>query len=674
MQSPKVLNPKASLQILTMGLGVLLLMALLLLPLPPWLLDLLLVSNMGFCLLLLFSTLVITQRLSLSAFPSFLLMATLFRLGLNVASTRLILTQGQAGHLITALGHLATGGSWAIGLLLFALLTLVQFLVIAKGAERVAEVGARFSLDALPGKQMSIDADLRAGIIPQEQAKAQREELQQTSSLFGAMDGAMKFVKGDAIAGVVITLLNFFGGLFLGIIHQDLSLEKALKTYSILSIGDGLISQLTGQLVALSAAFMVTAVDDSSQQNSLVQNLGSQLLAQPKLISACALLFLVFSLLPGVPAYPFWILSGTLLGFRGVLAWTARQRAKAMSPFQSQGLEHNEGNISHQPAALSLQVSAKSYTKMLQQENWQRAFYQLYPQVKNYLTQKTGVSFPELSFRPASEIHEEAHYQIALWGTPVFFGKFTSPQPVLEVLKNLGQVLKTHCKEFLGIQEVQDRLRDLEKDYPDLVREVIPKWITLQRLTEVLQRLAEEGIPLHDLRSILQILAGSPSEQQDTVALTDLVRAGLKRTLSSLYANSQKQVFAFQLSPQIEEEVKKSIHRHGQACYLTLKPERITFLAEEFRLQIKRQLNHFKHELSLKEIDRPVILTQGELRRYVRKLIELALPEVPVLAYEELTPEIKLKSLGTLSVGIHTSLTMDTSPQDQEVTQLAGVG
>lgn len=660
-------NSARALSLLPLGAGVLLLMALLILPLPPWLLDLLLATNMVLCLLLLFSTLMITHRLSLSAFPSFLLVATLFRLGLNVASTRLILSEGQAGHLITSLGGLATGGSWAIGLVLFALLTLIQFLVIAKGAERVAEVGARFSLDALPGKQMSIDADLRAGVISQEQAKAQREELQQASGLFGSMDGAMKFVKGDAIAGVIITLINFFGGLFLGVMDRGLTFGQALESYSVLSIGDGLISQLTAQLVALSAAFMVTAVDDPEKQNSLSHHLSSQLLTQPKILSGCAVLLLVFSFIPGVTAYPFWILAAVLFMLRYVLEWVAKKRKVMEAEVKSEMMVHHE--MPAQPMPLTLLVSPKNYQKMLTDQKWQQAFDKLYPKLKFYLSQKTGVLFPPLELRAEGTLKDSARYQIALWEVPMMEATLQDTNPVESLLRQLAQTLKIHAKEFLGIQEVQDRLRSLETQYPDLVRETVPKWITVQRLTEVLQRLAEEGVPIKDLRSILQQLAGRPSEDQDTVTLTEQVRLGLKRTLSLMYANRQNCLFAFSLDPQVEEEIRSGIRRQGQQCYLVLSPERMQELAEQFRREVENKDRIHR----LKESGRPVILTQGELRRYVRKLIELALPEVPVLAYEELDPAIKLKSLGTLGTAPAT-LSPAEDFTDQEVTQLANVG
>lgn len=662
-------------------------LAMMILPLPTFMMDLLLAINLMAAMTLLLVAISVSNSLQIAAFPTLLLLATLFRLGLNISSTRLILTQGYAGNIIETFGHFVTGGNLVVGLIMFAILTVIQFLVIAKGSERVAEVAARFTLDALPGKQMSIDADLRSGLIGQTEAKSLREDLQKESRMYGAMDGAMKFVKGDAIAGVLITAINILGGLFSGIAQRGMDLGTAINTYSKLAVGDGLVSQIPALLVSITAGIIVTRVADTENKNSLGKDIGLQIFAHPKALLVAAGLSIAIGMIPGLPLFFFSLVALGLGGTAIFLIQSAKKKAMTPTPVEAYLVDAERQMLEHvgQAIPLSLEVGEELYRHLKKDPRWTHCFGNLYPRLKLHLSNQIGVLFPELKITLNKDLRNSFRYQIRIWDVPVDYGimnpehcaligqpgpNFEEPGHTTETvhgtpiqlyqiqkknaleqkgintfgpeemfLRHLARVLKKHAGDFIGIQEVHNLLNRVEMNFPELVREVVPKMMTIQKLTEVIKRLVEEDVPIKDFRLILQTLSTCQPEEKDPVTLTEQVRVGLKRTLTFMYAEDGERLNAFTLDPEIEEEIRKAIRRQGQECYLVLPPERLNTLGRTLQHSLARSRGKAR---------RPVILTQLELRRYVRKIIENVLPHTPVLSFQELDPKVVIHPLGTI--------------------------
>ncbi len=674
------------------GIGCVL--AMLMLPLPSLVLDFLLALSIMGALTLLLVSISVSHSLKISAFPTILLLATLFRLGLNLSSTRLILSQGYAGHIIETFGGFATRGNLVVGLVMFLILTVIQYLVIAKGAERVAEVAARFTLDALPGKQMSIDADLRAGLIGQEEARTQREELQRESRMYGAMDGAMKFVKGDAIAGIVIIVINLLGGLFAGIVQRGLSLKEAIHTYSTLAIGDGLVSQIPALLVSISAGIIVTRVTHAREEKSLGKDIGFQILSQPHVLLITAGLSLLIGFIPGFPFALFFILAMALAGAALYLLHSLQKKALEPTPVEDYVLSPEQQMIERvgQASPLALEVGPELYQVFQGDPRWTYCFGGLYPKLKMHLTQQMGVVFPELKLQLNPNWRHPNRYQIRIFDVPVDHGvlnpahcavlgrrAWQAPEgveapepgetahgtpiqlvglqykPVLAeqgisafgpeemLLRHLAKILKRHAGDFVGIQEVHNLMGVVERNYPELVREVVPKLISIQKLTEVVKRLVEEEVPIKDFRLILQTLSCCQPEDKDPISLTEQVRIGLRRTLTFLHADPNAEgstrISAFTIGQEIEAEIRKGIHKSGSECFLVLPPERLQGLARIFKACMGSARGEGKP---------PVLLTQSDIRRYIRKVIENELPNRAVLSFQELDPRAMIHHLGTV--------------------------
>jgi type III secretion protein V len=660
---------------------------LMILPLPLWLMDFFLALNLVAALTLLVIAISIHRSTQLSAFPSLILVATLFRLGLNIASTRMVLSKGEAGAIIHTFGEFATGGSLLVGGIMFLIVTIIQFLVIAKGSERVAEVAARFTLDAMPGKQMSIDADLRAGVITQTDAVRLRDALQTEYKLYGAMDGAMKFVKGDAIAGLLITVINLLGGWASGVMTMGMSMTQAAATYSILSIGDGLVNQIPALLVSITAGFVITRVADDKNPASMGAEIGRQLFSNPKAIAVAGVLALLMGLIPGFPFFLFFLIGAALFGIAFAIHKTFLQKARADASIESlvlhqTSLEHTTGST----RPLILEVGPELFHIFLKDPRWQAFAQRLYPMLQAQLSLKMGVPFPDLklkinpalsgSFRYQIQVHEATvrqgmlrpHHCVApseisvptgieapqsantYYGTPVALWD-VKRQTVLEqsgmavmgpefaLLKDLAKTLEKHAEDFLGIQEVQNLLDALSREHPKLVDEVIHGSISVVKLTDILKRLVGEGIPIRDLRLILQCLSQASTQDRDPVTLTDMIRADLKRSITTLYTDG-RMVEAFHVDPDIEDEIVSAIRVQGMECILSLDGRRIQEIRDLFEESILPVLGN-KRAL--------ILVHNPKARRYLKKLIEDVLPEAVVLGSRELTATLKVKSLGIIS-------------------------
>src|SRR3989338_4584074 len=610
-------------------------LAMMMIPLPPPLLDFLLAINVVGPLTLLLVSISISDSMKIATFPTLLLVATLFRLGLNIASTRLILTQGHAGHIIQTFGQFATAGNLLVGLIMFVIVTIIQFVVIAKGSERVAEVAARFTLDALPGKQMSIDADLRAGLISQEEAKSLRENLHRESKMYGSMDGAMKFVKGDAIAGIIIIFINILGGLFSGMTQQGLSLTEALNTYSILTIGDGLVRQLPALLISITAGFVVTRVADEKNDKSLGAEIGRQILSQPKALLIAAGLAFAIGWVPGFPTLLFTLIAACLAGASIYITTTLKKKALAPTPVENYVInpENQLAENFGQATPLALEVGPELYRIFREDPRWTSCLGNLYPKLKLHLTHQLGVVFPDLKLTVSEALTQTFRYRIRIYEVPVDYGILNpkhcaylgdpnridpsaveppanttetvhgtrvalwevgkrsqlaeqglatfAPEEML--LRHLVRVLKKHAGDFIGIQEVRNQLNLVEMHFPELVREVCPKMMSVQKLTEIVKRLVEEGVPIKDFRLILQTLSCAQPETKDPVTLTEQVRMGLRRTITFMHAREGNQLPVLTIDPQIEDEIKGAIQKNGSECYLALPPNRIQAISSAFK-------------------------------------------------------------------------------------------
>jgi len=669
--------------------------AMMIIPLPTPLLDILITTNISLAVILLLVSIYVESALRIAAFPSILLITTLFRLGLNVSSTRLILLQADAGEVIRSFGQFVVAGNLVVGAVIFLILTLIQFIVIAKGSERVAEVAARFALDAMPGKQMAIDADLRAGTIDMDEARAQRGALQRESQLYGSMDGAMKFVKGDAIAGILITIVNIVGGLLIGVLQRGMPAGEAAQIYSILTIGDGLVSQIPALLISTAAGIVVTRVASEESGAHLGKDIGEQVMAQPRAIAIAAGLLVLLAIIPGLPTLPFLALAAVAGSVAYGLIRSRRADAPRRAHARPPGLEGLEGmEDAALPAAIALEVG-QGLAPLDASDRRSQLMRELIPGLRELVFTELGVMLPGINVRAgggAAGPLSPYGYRILLAEVPMAEGLVPdgtvlalasrdrllasgvaeceevvvpgvmppvcrvteaagaaldatgveTVDPATQMVLHLGQVLRAYAHELVGIQETQQLLDALERTHAALVHEVVPKVVSLQTLAEVLRRLLEEGIPIRNLREILEALAEWGPSERDAVVLVEHVRASLKRQISHRYAPAGAALQALLLDPMIEEAVRESIQRTDRGSYLAMEPE----LSRDIVVAVRERLEAFSDDEPL-----PVVLTAMEIRRYVRRLLEVEIPELAVLSYNELLPQVQIQPVARVSVG-----------------------
>lgn len=665
-------------------------------PVPPPVIDALISLNLAVSISILFVALYIQKAVHLSIFPSLLLITTLYRLGVNISSTRQILLNGYAGHIIFAFGNFVVQGNYVVGGVVFLIITIVQFIVVTKGAERVAEVAARFTLDAMPGKQMSIDADLRAGIIDQQQARELRLGLTKESQLYGAMDGAMKFVKGDAIAGIVIVLINIIGGLIIGVLMHKMTLGQSARLYTLLSIGDGLVTQIPSLMIAITAAMVTTRVSSERKDAHLGKDISEQLLKQPKALMIAGVILVMMAFIPGFPAWSFLLLAA-IIGPTGYifLRNSKRVAAKAAAGISASDTEipgHSVVRGGTEDYALTLPIVLEvgsSISLMIRKDKQGLTFIdQMIPKMRHALYQDLGVRFPGVHVRTDSPSLEPPEYAVHLNEVPIVRGKVilkhlltneseetlrrynlpftnakTSPgMPALWVDEKYQQILKRaqirywtpleviilhlskfyrqYASEFMGIQEVRAILEFVEKSFPDLTKEVT-RLVPLQKLTEIFRRLIQEQISIKDLRTILEALSEWAQTEKDTVLLTEYIRSSLKRYVSYKYSLGQSVLSVYLLDPEIEDMVRGAIKQTSAGSYLALDPDSIQLI-----LNAMRQTMHPTPAGG----QPPVLLTAMDVRRFVRKLIEGEFPDLPVLSYQEIVPEIRIQPLGRVQL------------------------
>ncbi|MCU4181064.1 flagellar biosynthesis protein FlhA [Bosea sp. BH3] len=679
---------------LFLAFGVMGILVVLIFPMPALLLDLLLALSIILSVLVLMTALFIEEPLEFSAFPTVLLIVTMFRLALNLASTRLILAHGHegtaaAGHVIEAFAGFVMSGNFVIGVIVFTILIIVNFVVITKGSGRIAEVAARFSLDAMPGKQMAIDADLSAGLIDQEVAKVRRKELEDESSFFGSMDGASKFVRGDAIAGLLITFINVLGGIIIGVAQQNLSFGQAAHNYTLLTVGDGLVSQIPALIVSTAAGLLVSK---SGVRGSADKALGKQLSGYPKALGMSAGVMLLIALLPGIPMMPFLVLAGG----SGFLAYrfgkTAKERAAQVEAGAGEaGAVAADGTPREETLndllkmdELKIEIGYALLPLVNAQDGQDRLTDQVRA-LRRQLAAELGFVMPAV--RIVDNVQLEAnHYFIKIKEIDagqgiVYAGQYMAMDPmggavnlpghnVLEptfglpatwidgalqdeaqirgytvvdaatvISTHLTEVLKSNMPELLSHGEVQKLLRELPKDHADLIKEIVPSQISTTGIQRVLQLLLSERISIRDLPTIIEGIAEVSATVRNPRDIAEHVRARLSRQICAQFANPQGVLSIITLSPAWESVFAESIIGQGEERHLAMQPSRL----QEFVHHVRE-----KFEDAARIGEMPALVASGLARPFVRQIIERFRRETPVLSQAEIHPRVRLKTVGSV--------------------------
>ena len=676
---------------ITLVLLLLAVIGMMIMPLPTPLVDTLIGANMALSFVMLMMAMYVKTALDFSSFPTMLLFTTLFRVGLNITTTRLILLQADAGEIIFTFGEFAVGGNFVVGAVVFLILTIIQFLVIAKGAERVAEVGARFTLDAMPGKQMSIDADMRAGVIDMEEAQRRRERVSQESQMYGAMDGAMKFVKGDSIAGMIVVVVNIVGGTIIGITQNGMTVGDALQLYGVLTIGDGLVAQIPSLLVAISAGILITRSGDSDQH--VGAQIGGQIFSYPRALMMAGGMVFLFAMVPGFPKPQLFTLAFALFGIgyvlRGIMTAPEEPDAKAEL---DKSLTPTVKPKASGAAAAGRDEFAPTIPIILDISEGLGAGLN-YDSLNNELATlrralyfDLGVPFPGINIRPNAgmpgisyilHVNEipmsHGHLEkgmvlvrdsldnLAMLGVEARRGEdflpdvetVWAPQAAqAQLLKagiscmdharilayHLSLLLARHADSFLGMQETKYLLDKMEERSPDLVREAT-RLLPVQRIAEIFQRLVQEQVSIRDLRSILEALIEWSPKEKDTVMLTEYVRSALRRQISYMYSKGQNMLPAILMDPSVEETIRKAIRQTSAGAFLALDPE----VTQRFIAALGETAGQYTQHTQ-----KPVLMASMDIRRYVRRLIEKDHYSLPVVSYQELTPEITVQPVGRI--------------------------
>ncbi|MGH8778299.1 type III secretion system export apparatus subunit SctV [Paraburkholderia sp.] len=655
------------------GLAVLLVavISLMILPLPTIVIDILLSCNIAISVTLLMVTLYVGSITSLSSFPSMLLFTTLFRLSLNIASTKSILLHADAGDIIESFGELVVGGNLVVGLVVFMIIAVVQFIVIAKGSERVAEVGARFTLDAMPGKQMSIDADLRANILTADEARKKRAKLAMESQLHGGMDGAMKFVKGDAIAGLMITMINIVAGIAVGVAYHGMTAGDAANRFSVLSIGDAMVSQIPSLLISVAAGVLITRVgdDNDDEDRSLGDDITAQFGGNSRALYLAALMLLGFAAVPGFPAALFLLLSA-MLGFVGYRlnkkGSHKRGSGKPVVSLQRAGAKGEAPTILPRPPQFTCPIGVRM-SKDLSGRIAGDALDKAFDTERAKLQAEVGLPFPGIMMWTDETLPEET-YEVVIFDVPhartsVAEGAAapllatTNPanpaNPVenaedaaettalkveMAIARHTISLLRTHAHQFLGIQETQWMLDQLETDYPGLVAEV-QKALPLQKMADVLRRLLEEQVPIRNIRGITESLITWGPKEKDMLMLTEYIRVDLGKMIAYRATGGPRDLPAVLVDVQVEQQIRASIKQTPTGNFLALPPDEIGHLIDNLVALVGESP---RGPLA--------VIASMDIRRYVKRMIESRLGWLPVYSYQELGSHIDLQPVGRLMV------------------------
>jgi len=666
-----------------LAIGMVTILATLLIPLPTPLLDMLLACSISLAIGVLIITLSSKESLELSTFPSLLLFITLFRLSLNVASTRLILLQGNAGKIIQTFGNFVAGGSLVVGLVIFLILVVIQFVVITKGAERISEVSARFTLDAMPGKQMAIDADLNAGTITDAQANERRVKIVKESEFYGAMDGASKFIRGDAKAGLVITAVNIIGGIAMGY-SRGMTIASAIKTYSILSIGDGLVSQIPSMIIAVSSGFLVTKI---SSRHSVGQDLSSQFLKSSQPLWIASLIIAAMAFVPGLPIIPFLLLAGGAAFAGRVVARSEQGREKKTETpsLQTRGekqpveemLDIDRVSVNVGVRLIGMVDPRKESTIFERIGALRRKFAQQLGLIIPLVRLRDNINLPPTSYEIKLFDHVVAKGRIepdmflamdsgtvqtkvdglkttepvyglsALWIRPADKEKaelngYTVIDPESVFITHLSETLKKHAGELLTREDVQLLVDRLRKAQPSLVGEVVGELVPIGLLQRVLKNLLADGIPIRELTAILESVGDHASKTKNATALTEMVRKRLSRTITEQYKNEAGKISAITLEPVLEHQISSTLKQEADGIILALPTETAMGISKSIAEAWKTAMD--------KGMEKIVLLCDSRIRAPLAGMLSRTVPPLPVIAYDEIELGTDIEPIETISV------------------------
>ncbi len=659
----------------------------LMIPLPSQVIDVLLTLNIAISMIILLVAMFIKKPLDFSVFPSLLLFTTIFRLALNVSTTRKILLEAFAGTVIESFGNFVVGGNYIVGAVIFLILVAIQFMVITKGATRIAEVAARFTLDALPGKQMSIDADLNSGLITEDEAREKREEIRREADFYGAMDGASKFVRGDVTAGLVITLINILGGLGIGVLQRGMEFTQALQTYTLLTIGDGLVSQIPSMIIATASGIIVTRAGAS--EDSLGSDMVGQLLIQPKALGIASIVIGLSAFVPGLPTIPFLMVSAIVGGLSLTInTMMEKEEQKEMAKIK----EEQKIKKGPEPVIDLLQVDPMeleigyAVIPIVDPEQGGDLLDRISSMRKRFAVE-LGLVVPPIRIRDNMQLSPEK-YVIKIKGDPIAEGEIfidqllamnaggaTEELPATKTIEpafglpaywihpsekeraeqlgytvvdastvlatHLSETIRKHAHELLNRQDVKEMLDKFKEKYPAIVEELLPNKMSIGEIQRVLQNLLRENISIRNLVTILETLGDYAQNIKDPDILTEYVRSALKVTISKKLAGDSNTIYAVTLSPNLEQLIMQSVQKTDQGTNLIIEPN----IAQKIFQNIA---NIFNEQIS-KGIS-PAILCSPLIRMYFKRLIEKKFPDIDVVSFNEIIPEIKIENVGVISI------------------------
>ena len=682
--------PVPASEILTV-IGVVTVLVVMIIPLPPMMLDFLLALNITLSITILLIAMYALRPLDFSIFPSLLLVTTLFRLSLNVASTRLILLHGNeglsaAGKVIKSFGQFVVGGDYVVGMIVFIILVIVNFVVITKGATRIAEVAARFTLDAMPGKQMSIDADLNAGIIDEEEVKGRRKIIAREAEFHGAMDGAAKFVRGDAIAGIIITIINIIGGFIIGVLQRKMPIVEAAQNYTMLTIGDGLVSQIPALTISTAAGLIVSR---AASMDSMGKEFGKQFSSYPKAIYIASFTIFSFGLIPGLPHLPFIILSLIISGSIYLLSrQTTAAKAKDLETREKEQVDTGPEPVEHLLAIDPLELEVGYGLIPLVDKKQGGEFLDRVRSIRRQFAIDMGIVIPPIHIRDNLKLNSSS-YQILLKGVtiagaelmvknlmamdpgnvtrklkgiettePAFnlpaiwipeakkeeakLSGYTVVDNVTIMATHLTEILRKYASELLGRQEVQNLLDNLSRSYPKAVDELVPNLLSLGNVQKVLQNLLQERISIRDLLTIIETLADYAPLTKDPDLLTEYVRHKLSRSIISPYIDEDGTLKLITMAQDVEDILIKGVQKTEHGSYLSIDPR----FADPIINSIREET-----EKAMSQNIQPILLTSPLIRRHLKKMINNFIPSLVILSQSELLNDMRFKSIGEVQLG-----------------------
>lgn len=672
-------------QDIALAVCVVAILAVLVIPIPTWLLDILLSINISLSIVVMLTTIYLRSPVDFAVFPSLLLMLTLFRLSLNVASTRLILAKADAGAVIDAFGTFVTSGSYVVGFIIFSIIVVIQFVVITRGAGRISEVAARFTLDAMPGKQMGVDADLNAGLITEQQARDRRAAIEREADFYGAMDGATKFVRGDAIASIIITLVNILGGLVVGMVIQGIPFVQALQTYTRLTVGDGLVTQVPALVISTAAAMIVTR---TTSEENLGVDFSDQLTRYPRALGVSAVMLAAFGLVPGMPTVPFLAVAALL----GYVAYTTGQtrvedeQADALMKAEEAAAEEAEphrtedllmvdplkielgyglvaladpnqgGDLLTRIQIIRQQIATKmgfvvpvirivdnmrlrpNEYRILLRESAIAEFEMI---ADHFLAMNPGLVEEEIEGIPTKE---PAFGLDAMWVSQANRDRaerlgYTIVEPSAVLATHLTELITAHADELMTREDAQNLLENIKTTAKTVVEELIPNVLTLGEVQKVLHSLLRERVSIRNLETILEVLADFGPRTKDADVLTEYARHALARQICSDYKDEEGRLRVVTLAPVVEKEILDAVQQSETGEYVPLDPDRADAIARA-TVEAVQPLVQAGHD--------PVVVTSAQVRRYFRRMVERHMPKIVVLSYNEIDPAVKLESEGQI--------------------------